>query len=112
MSTKEHVLDLMRRAVEIRGEKFVYSRKPDGGDYDDCWYVREGQPDCLIGLMAHLDGVPLETLAKYEGVTVKSLIDGGVVDWPMKHALFLAQQHQDEGWEYGEILKEFERSLQ
>lgn len=65
------VLAAMTAAVEARGRDYVY-QSPAGGY---CRYVHDGCASCLVGDTLYRCGVPLDVLARHEGVSAYSLVD-------------------------------------
>jgi hypothetical protein len=57
----EKALELLKLAIEERGEDFVY--RPPSSDLS-CSYLSEDQtePGCLVGLALHKNGVSMDTL--------------------------------------------------
>ena len=112
--TDEDFIAAMRKAVAERGEDFVY---PDewrkaSEDGESCMYVHEGKPACLIGLAVYIATGELVPDA-YEGAMADEVIGDrmpGVSDRARK-AAFEAQATQDDGFTWGEALREFEMLL-
>jgi hypothetical protein len=49
----------------------------------DCMYVCDGQPCCVIGQYAHLKGVPVYVMNKWEGKFIRQIIDYRLRDIPL-----------------------------
>lgn len=105
---KERAITLVTEVVTERGEDYCYTGK--------CRYVRFGEPSCLIGVALHKAGVPVETLAHFD-----TCIDSSITHLEREGELRLhnitltpgavtvfekAQQLQDDGHPYGDVLNE------
>lgn len=62
--TKAKAIEDLKEIISEKGEDFVYRTRPD----QNCVYVRNGEPSCLIGRLFHKWGVPLENLASYDNI--------------------------------------------
>jgi hypothetical protein len=108
--TDETVLSTLREVVAERPE-YAYSAPSHlkaNPDAPDCFYVHkdeEGEcvaPGCVIGVVLHRLGIPLETLAEHEGSTVhqiRALMPG--VSPEVLNTLNLMQSRQDVGKPWG-----------
>ena len=113
-------LELVNRAIEERGEGYVYEPVKDAGclyvHREPVWDAALGDfgdndkltPGCLIGTALHLAGVPLRMLATYEEMgadsVVASLVEQGEIGSATEEArsfLDNAQAYQDRGKSWG-----------
>jgi hypothetical protein len=105
--TLEWAKKAVEGAMKERGADFVYE-KPNAAK--ECLYVHaDNTPGCIVGLVLHNAGVPLSTLAKYEGTAARALIicllDEQVVDSADSEALYFLdalQMHQDDTTPWGD----------
>lgn len=71
--TASRALRMVQDAVKTRGPDYNYKLDPERFPRDEqeqtCVYVRNGQPDCLIGVALTLEGLPVEALAAVEEET-------------------------------------------
>lgn len=103
--TLDYTKELLRQAVADRGEDFVYE-KPEGAE--QCMYVHEDGPGCIVGYVLHAAGVPLEALNEHENTyaskMVRYLLDEEIIDsadeWAMD-LLNTVQDRQDNGVSWG-----------
>lgn len=93
---------LLQRAVDERGEDFIYPEewKTERGQ---CQYAVNGEPACIVGLALSYAGVDVESLPNDP---VDELVgDDFIVDdqrtWDL---LAHAQLSQDDGWSWGKSL--------
>jgi hypothetical protein len=111
MSTEAaKAIEMLEAAVAVRGADFNYRQHFDIIG-NDCKYVHnvDGElvPGCIIGMMLHLAGVPLEDLASQEGQSAWDAVPH-FMHWayPSIRAAFnTAQARQDYGASWGEALK-------
>lgn len=108
--SNQDVIDGLEALVDEKGEEFVYVKNDDDGG-PTCRYVRNGEPDCMIGQFLAKAGVPLERLVQADGgVIAKTLLEDlraeGVVSITDKgiNALQAAQGRQDRGYPWGVAL--------
>ncbi len=106
IETADQALELLERAVATRGEDFVYE-KPEDAEF--CVYVRDGKPDCLIGVVLSMVGWTNEELEVADSIgTVSTLaIDTRWADRFSKDAVRIlgsAQSAQDFGRAWGSAL--------
>ena len=130
--TRENFLAAMRKAVEMRGEDYVYpSLEGDPslrGDAGECLYSKDGQPQCIIGMALYLIDPALmptnveddELALNWDGDRHLYCLDmdaatvlrrRGVEDRGLLDAAEHAQSLQDNGRRWGEALEEFENAL-
>lgn len=67
--TYQQILDGLRKAVDDRGEDYIYQPPRDeNGDTDGvCLYVHSDQkPGCIVGYVLADLGVPLDTLKQFD----------------------------------------------
>lgn len=75
---------------EIVGEqpRFVYP----SGDLGICTYVRNGEPDCIVGRVLHRLGWTVEELESYDGdglgTTITHLMDHEVLEVEVEPAVY------------------------
>lgn len=78
--TLERTKQLLAEAVAERGEEYVYkNERGQDGTFGDCAYVHGSpsgghSPGCIVGLVLHKAGVPLERLARHEGTPANRLV--------------------------------------
>lgn len=106
----QSVVDGLSAIIAEQGEDFVYQPLADRG----CVYVKDGQPDCIVGRYLASVGVPLERLsyADREAVSggmgalglVSNLRNEKILAADHESALILSriQRFQDEGIAWGE----------
>jgi hypothetical protein len=100
--SETQIMDTLREVVAERPEHVYESPEHMRNGYETCFYVHvdsEGndpQPGCLVGVVLHRLGVPLEQLAKREGsgacVVVSALVE---TTSDVANALDVAQSAQD-----------------
>ncbi len=105
--TNDTVREGLTALVEEFGEDFVYSKGEDGL----CRYVRNGQPDCIVGKFLAAQGVPVERLAESDGTrfgTVADQLLGQLegesvitVSDGARATLEAVQHYQDSGFNWG-----------
>lgn len=61
--TAEDAVNLLKRVVEERGEDFSYKPFPNTNGPVTCFYERDGQPSCGVGLALFYAGLTAEQLA-------------------------------------------------
>lgn len=113
----DETLSLLRAAVELKGEDYVYVN-PDGevasddGSITDCFYVDNGSgeaaPSCIVAHVFHAMGIPVLDMLKIEGSSVNSdvtedlLRDNSIQVTPRAtRLLYSAQDLQDSGHTWG-----------
>ncbi|MFI9202612.1 hypothetical protein [Streptomyces sp. NPDC053048] len=104
----DQVLTTLREVV-AESPHYVYS-PPQHQDRHDCYYVHtswDGTPEspgCVVGVVLHRLGVPLEYLAQYEGWAAMRLLDSLPVALSARtiNALENIQCAQDNGRPWGE----------
>lgn len=116
----DETLSLLRAAVELKGEDYVYTN-PNGematidGGITDCFYVDESGddavPSCIVGHVFHAMGIPVLDMLKIEGSSVNSdvtedlLRDNSIQVTPRAtRLLYSAQDLQDSGHTWGEAV--------
>lgn len=123
----EEVRALIVRAIEEKGADYRYQMPtqvdPETGDeWQDCVYVADGQPSCLVGHVLVMAGVPMPSILPYEGTSADatwgSLMDGTPPTTYVRgessvvaQALWAAQQAQDNGKTWGEALEAFDKTV-
>jgi hypothetical protein len=99
------LIQTLEEVVAEAGEDYVYPPdRPENttNDSSTCWYVWDGQPDCIAGRALFQLGVPIEVLSQYEGEpanTIPSDLDEDAIN-----ALDTAQVYSDMHSPWGEIL--------
>lgn len=119
-----YVHSLMKRAVEEKGEDYIYDAEADGVreeeiNHSTCAYVARDAhraitgPSCIIGHVLHYMGVKLERLAAHEGKScdIVAIRVGASMPVPINEALRAAQIEQDSGNTWGLALRVFEDKL-
>ena len=108
----EAALSTLRDVVAERAD-YTYS-SPEymkgGAKGASCFYVHkdvDGEivcPGCVIGVVLHRLGMPLEELVKHEGKTASQLINVAVpgISSRTRKTLDVMQEHQDDGETWGE----------
>lgn len=106
-------------AVQERGPEFIYPKgeygwrtligRPAGPSHDvTCLYVRTDadEPACIIGAALHQLGYPLAYLRRFEGDDGRDVLRMAIenVDERLVSAARAAQDHQDNGFTWGEAL--------
>ena len=131
--TRENFLAAMRKAVEKRGEDYVYPSLEEDpslrGNAGECLYSKDGQPQCIIGMALYLidpalmpTNVDKDELAlnwagdehRYPHLDMDAhpvLRRRGVTDRGLLDAAAAAQSLQDSGHRWGEALEVFENGL-
>jgi hypothetical protein len=71
--TLERVNQLLDQAVAERGADYVYVRPQASADRR-CLYSHGDSPGCIVGYVLHKLGVPLITLAQYEGMPAREIL--------------------------------------
>lgn len=102
MKDETYALELLERAVAERGDGYNY-RKEFGAS---CRYELHGQPACIVGLVAHLDGISMVTMRTCEGRTADVVMRAFGFTRRAGDLLFIAQQVQDRGGTWGDALIE------
>lgn len=105
----EYVTRLMEAAVELKGEDYVYDQKDPGGM---CYYIRDGQPSCIVGHVLVMAGVEPERIGLKEYLGAWRAVPE-LTDWDpdIVKALSDAQAAQDHGAPWGEALERYKRFL-
>ncbi len=121
--TVDDVRKGLTELVQEYGEDFRYTPKHKSeSDSEQCLYVWNGEPDCIVGKFLHRMGVPLERLQKADsgpGMSARELLHwlnlegvvwsdlGGVSESEQKvaYALDVAQSLQDDGSSWGVVLE-------
>jgi hypothetical protein len=99
---------LLDEALAKRGEDFVYDRVSYG---DQCVYVYDGQPACLVGEVLFLAGVPVEWMEYNNSGNADDILGklesqrGVQVPQAVKDALRSAQSQQDKGQPWDKSVK-------
>ena len=99
--------------VAEKGEDFVYGKNAqEGPDYPVCLYVRNGEPDCIVGQFLARQGVPIERLMEadktFGGTPARDLLQELVNEDVISisddsiYALREAQYNQDTRLTWGE----------
>lgn len=107
--TADSVRQGLKALVEQEGEGFIY--KKNSGS---CTYTRKGKGDCLVGRFLVAQGVPVERLEIADrnrlGLRASALflqlVDEEVltITGAASAMLAVAQDHQDDGFTWGESL--------
>lgn len=123
----EEVRALIVRAIEEKGADYRYQMptqvdRETGDEWQDCVYVANGQPSCLVGHVLVMAGVPMLDIAPFEGTSADatwgSLMDGTPHTYVrdddasvVAQALWAAQREQDSGKTWGEALEAFDKTV-
>jgi len=96
-------LDLLRQAVaqDGYGDDYVYPY------LNDCQYVRNSAPSCLVGHALHLGGWSVDALDGLINTPVRDAVRIGFtsLDKEAANVFDLAQVVQDQGGTWGEALR-------
>lgn len=84
-------VELLRQAVAAQGADHVY-RSDDG----ECRYTAAGCPDCIVGHVLALAGVPLSVLADLDGSIAYLNVPGVEFTDQARAVLLAAQEVQDD----------------
>ena len=114
--TKQSLIEGLEAIVAEYGADYVYPAKERRGRSEDreCFYVHEGQPDCIVGKFLHSVGVPLERLQEADDsadasamTLLTELAWANVInaDLGVRQALSVAQRWQDWGYTWGDALQ-------
>jgi hypothetical protein len=127
--TEENVLDALEKAVEEKGEDFIYVNNEGHSSRNKfgetaaimCHYVHydDGTPiaGCIAGNVLNRLGVSLDALSDYETQPIKTVLinltDAEEVTFDSKVSLLLsnAQCAQDGGQTWGDALKAAKNAL-
>lgn len=114
--TLDQALELLDRAVELKGADYVYPRpaldSPGAGN--GCFYLHADGPGCIVGHVLHWAGLTNEELSSIEGAKA-----GGVgrrvprlhMDERVGDLLAHVQSEQDTGETWGAAVIEGRRFL-
>lgn len=115
--TDKTVMTTLREVVAERPD-FVYKAQTTYSDDDAtpmCGYVHTNENGakvcgCLVGHVLNRLGVPLDTLAEYEGKGAEYVVEGLDLNLSRQTArvLWIAQDEQDRGKPWGEALAKAE----
>lgn len=100
----EHMAIHLLREVVKGKEEFVYNPS-----YRTCRYAEDGKPSCIVGQVAHLAGVDIETLNEWD-VSLGALAawPDGETSWfsPRAHRVLAAAQREQDtaGTTWGQAL--------
>lgn len=108
--TNEQVIAAIKKAVEAKGQDYVYPRGLGGR----CDYSRDGEPSCIVGhVFNYLDTELFEKVVRSErhlGFSPQLLAIESIredLTSAQLHALRKAQSIQDAGGTWGEALAAF-----
>jgi hypothetical protein len=99
------IITLLEQAVAERGEDYVYDR------HKGCYYFIDGEPGCIVGLVATYLGLGPGDLVEHHGAAQQEAIHA--TPWA-KHLLTVAQGQQDFGRPWGAALayvKRYQRTF-
>lgn len=102
IDTIEEALELLRRAVDERGEDHVAERYVTAPEVENCRYFSPtGEPDCIVGHVLHYKGATPSEVPEFVGV--HTLVTRGVLLAPegVVAVLAEAQGTQDVGKSWG-----------
>lgn len=103
--TPSMALWALEEVVAEKGENYEYPLHETG------WvgfYVRNGEPSCVVACALHKLGVPVEELSKYEDTRIEEIpFIGNLYMGVTTRLIFAAAQHcQDTGDTWGDALDE------
>ncbi len=109
------VMATLQAVVDEAGHDYRYTMRMGGMNNGGkaCFYVHEGEPDCIVGRVLHRLGVPLDVLRANDLAGNLSVsagafsLEGSPVQ-PGREALTIlatAQRLQDQGNTWGECLR-------
>jgi hypothetical protein len=103
--TYDRALELLREVIFEKGEDFVYEAV---GPDEECLYVHDGRPACIVGHVLVRAGVSLAELVEVETCTPMDTHRGpAFLTWADEHArrlLTRVQDGQDNGKPWGVAL--------
>lgn len=99
--TDDQVRDMLRTVV-AENPDFVY--EPPGGMDEDCKYVHDGAPSCLVGHVMSRLGFPLVEFARFEGQSPGQIDVALSISSRAADVLDIAQARQDVGESWGDAL--------
>lgn len=106
-------LELLERAVQERGEDFVYSKIPNPRAGEDdflndalCLYFHGGAPSCIVGLALSYEGATQHDFEPYENMGASCIdeIDGLELTFNARRVFDEAQSKQDAGFTWGDAI--------
>lgn len=112
MDTFEHIKVMVKCVNDLAlivyeyGEDFVYLPEHREHTSGTCWYVKDGQPDCLIAKFLFKRGWTIEELRTCENTSVYSAsanYPGRLTNHEVE-ILSVAQNAQDKGKTWGKCL--------
>lgn len=64
-----------REVIAEVGPDFVYTKRPRGGvaNSDQCFYVWDGKPDCIVARILVRHGVPISELKRWEDTSANEM---------------------------------------
>lgn len=121
--TEEQVTASIEKVVAEKGDGYVYVPHPDDTvEYvaedgsiavdEDCLYVWDDQPDCIVAHVAVDLGVSVSDLAPHEGNSALSVLPK-LFHMPdhVVAAMGKAQEKQDKKYPYGEVLVGYKNKI-
>lgn len=120
--TTAAVTEAIEAAVEERGSDYVY---PPAKSHDNCQYVIDGKPSCLVGVVLHRLGASIDQLRQEDvavfgnGTMAEDLVHKlhtlGILEFEDPYtvgaALESAQLRQDRADTWGRALEEYAKHV-
>jgi hypothetical protein len=110
------VLTILAQVVADKGEFYQYPDRPELEKPEisgvTCYYVWNGEPDCIAGHVLHRLGMDLDLLARYEGTGVDEIPINDLNGVPFSiseealNVLYAAQGTQDARMSWGQALRD------
>lgn len=108
--TYEMAKDLLQRAVEERGEDYVYPRASSPGG---CVYFEDdGTPSCIVGHVLAYLGYTKDDIEDFNDQSVGAVSDAAPMDFQARWLLRDAQIRQDQGTPWGRAVSEAIASME
>lgn len=102
--TATMVHDLLRKAVELKGSDYVYPTYR--GSALNCYYAKDGQPDCIVGHVLFDLGVPIADMTWDDSGERRGDMATDVIS---VHRDYLLEEH---GLKFDDVAWEMLRSAQ
>jgi len=106
IETQEQAIELLERVVADAGQDYIYPTYATS-----CVYVKDGAPSCIVGKALALAGIDLDLIAQLDGHNDEVVSAYAIptyfpdlVSVEVAELLQVVQNHQDNGWTWGEAL--------
>lgn len=113
--TKESLLEAVTLVVAERGPDYVYDEgtpSADTGEGPTCYYRIDGVGSCVFGRALMNMGYTLRRTYEFASITsVFDRLDVPATEHRLRNAAARAQNNQDHGMPYGEMLEQFKADL-